>query len=169
MLEAGGIEPLKDDIRVSDEDNPGGYYEFEPVKKTREDPSWLKRAPGKAVKMVSRLLLDLPSNLQYKVIFMRRVMDEILASQKRMLERHGRYGEEKATDEEIAALFAAHLQQMEEWLKHQPNFDVLYVQYNDLMQHPQEQINIIERFLGTSLDKERMVGIIDRSLYRQRK
>ena len=32
VLEAGGLEPLKDDIRAADEDNPRGYYELELVK-----------------------------------------------------------------------------------------------------------------------------------------
>lgn len=34
-LEAGGILVLTDNIRKSNEDNPKGYYEFEPVKKTK--------------------------------------------------------------------------------------------------------------------------------------
>jgi hypothetical protein len=52
MIDRGGIPALKDDIRVADEDNPKGYYEFEPVKKTKEDPAWLERAGGRVVKMV---------------------------------------------------------------------------------------------------------------------
>lgn len=32
MLEAGGIEPVTDNIRGADLDNPKGYYEFEKVK-----------------------------------------------------------------------------------------------------------------------------------------
>jgi len=38
-LEAGGMPVLTDGIRKNDEDNPKGYYEFEPVKKTTTDPS----------------------------------------------------------------------------------------------------------------------------------
>ena len=62
MLDAGGLPALTDNIRTADEDNPRGYYEFEPVKKTKEDASWLERAPGKVVKMVYRLLYDLPAD-----------------------------------------------------------------------------------------------------------
>ena len=47
MLESGGMEVVADHERVADEDNPRGYYEFEPVKKTKEDPSWLEEAGGK--------------------------------------------------------------------------------------------------------------------------
>jgi len=57
MLEAGGIEPVTDNIRGADLDNPKGYYEFEKVKTIAEDSSWLPGTRGKAFKMVSILLL----------------------------------------------------------------------------------------------------------------
>ena len=60
MLQAGGIPILTDNVRQADDDNPRGYYEFEPVKRTKQDPSWLNAANGKAVKMVYLLLRDLP-------------------------------------------------------------------------------------------------------------
>ena len=77
-IHAGGIAPVIDHICAADEDNPKGYYEFEPVKKTKEDASWLKDAPGKVVKMVYRLLYDLPTDDQYRVVFMRRDLTEVL-------------------------------------------------------------------------------------------
>ena len=69
MLEAGGMRLLSDGVRGADESNPRGYHEFEPVKTTREDPSWLDRADGKAVKAVSMLLYDLPPGREYAVVF----------------------------------------------------------------------------------------------------
>ena len=90
MLEAGGLEAVTDEIRKADEDNPKGYYEFEKVKKIKEDSSWLEDVKGKVVKMVSMLLYDLPSDYSYKIIFMRREMNEILASQTKMLGRKGK-------------------------------------------------------------------------------
>ena len=83
MLEAGGIEPLIDHIRKADIDNPKGYYEFERVKQIKEDQEWLDDAVGKVVKMVSMLLLDLPPGYNYKIVFTRREMKEILASQRK--------------------------------------------------------------------------------------
>jgi len=38
MREAGGIPALIDNIRKPDEDNPRGYYEYEPVKQTARTP-----------------------------------------------------------------------------------------------------------------------------------
>src|SRR5690242_7444054 len=85
MLEHGGIPVLTDRVRTADDDNPNGYYEFEAVKQTRKDPSWLAGREGKAVKMVYRLLYDLPADRNYRVLFMRRKLEEVLASQRTML------------------------------------------------------------------------------------
>src|SRR4029079_9082802 len=75
MLDRGGIPALTDEIRAADPDNPRGYYEFEHVKQTKKDPSWLPQARGKVVKMVSSLLYDLPSTETYRVVFMQRNID----------------------------------------------------------------------------------------------
>ena len=40
MLDRGGITAMTDQIRTADTDNPHGYFEYERVKKTRQDPSW---------------------------------------------------------------------------------------------------------------------------------
>ena len=84
MLEAGGMELVVDNIRTADEDNPKGYYEDERVKDLAEaeNTRWLREARGKVIKVVSSLLNYLPKNNNYKVVFMRRHLDEVLASQK---------------------------------------------------------------------------------------
>ena len=61
MLDNGGIAVVTDNIRTPDTDNPRGYYEFEQVKKIKEDVSWLPETRGKAFKMVSQLLYELPA------------------------------------------------------------------------------------------------------------
>ena len=70
MLAIGGVEVLTDHIRTADPDNPRGYYEFERVKRIKQDASWLPEARGKAVKMVSQLLYDLPTGEEYRILFM---------------------------------------------------------------------------------------------------
>ena len=77
MLDRGGMEAVTDNIRTADEDNPKGYYEFEKVKKIKGDSSWLKDTRGKVFKMVSMLLLDLPSNENYKIIWVRLFYDDL--------------------------------------------------------------------------------------------
>ena len=167
MLEAGGLPVLKDDIREPDQDNPKGYYEFERVKQIAQDRAWLDDAKGKAVKMVSALLLQLPNTHTYKVVFMRRKMQEILASQNRMLSRKGE-PTNVVGDEKMASLFQKHLDQVTQWIGEQPNLQVLYVNYNEVVAEPLEQLERINRFLGNGLDVEKMMGVVDRTLYRQR-
>jgi hypothetical protein len=108
MLEAGGITVLTDGIREPDEDNPRGYYEFERVKALpKGDYEWLESARGKAVKVVSALLEYLPPEYNYKVIFMHRRMEEILASQRKMLIRRGKNPEARLTTRQWLIFFTS--------------------------------------------------------------
>lgn len=168
MLEGGGMEVLTDGIRRADDDNPRGYYELERVKRLQEDSSWLREARGKALKVISRLLYYLPPEERYKVIFMRRPMDEILASQRRMLERSGR-APDAVADERAAAAFEKHLAQVEEWLEGQRHMEVLYVRYNDVLAKPREWSQVVNTFLGGFLDPHGMASAVEASLYRQRR
>ncbi len=169
MLEAGGMPVLTDHQRAPDEDNPKGYYEFERVKKLPEgDYAWLPEARGRVVKVISALLEHLPTDYDYRVIFMQRKMEEILASQKQMLLRANK-PDEGISDDDLAAMYARHLASVQAWLAARPNFRVLYVDYNDLLVRPESHIPQINRFLGGRLDTDKMTYVVDPSLYRQRK
>ena len=166
-IEAGGIPALTDNIRQKDEDNPKGYYEFEPVKKTKDDPSWVPGARGKVVKMVYRLLYDLPDEYEYRVVFMRRNMDEVLISQKTMLERSGKQGA-SISDEKLAELFKAQLEQFDHWIAARKNFSIISVDYKDMITSPKAQCERINNFLGGVLDIDASAATVDPSLYRNR-
>lgn len=168
MLDAGGVPAMTDHIRTPDDDNPNGYYEFEAVKSTREDPSWLQSSEGKAVKMVYRLLYDLPKDRSYRVLFMRRKLEEILASQRAMLERNGAQGD-GASDEQMAKLFGAELNAFYKWAGKQPHIDLIDVDYNRLQFEPHAELERVNEFLGGVLDIQAMSKVIDGSLYRNRK
>src|SRR5881275_657412 len=150
MLEAGGIEPVTDNIRGADLDNPKGYYEFEKVKTIAEDSSWLPATRGKAFKMVSILLRNLPPNHRFKLIFMRRDMGEVLASQSKMLEHMGQAS--GPGNEQMAALFTKHLAEIETWVAQRPEIGVLYVSYNELVQNPSAAVDRIKTFLNRPLN-----------------
>jgi Sulfotransferase domain len=168
MLAAGGMTALADNLRQADEDNPRGYYEFERVKQVDRDSSWLVEAEGKAVKMVYRLLYDLPPDRVYRVIFMTRSLDEVVDSQQIMLERHG-----KASDPidhaRLAEIYERQLQEVMTWLRSQPNFSVLSVAYRDVLHDPEKVVRQINRFLDGRLDTDAMLRVPDWSLYRQRR
>jgi len=166
MLDAGGIPPVQDGIRSADEDNPKGYYEFERVKKLKEDSSWVPEARGKAVKLVSQLLFDLPSDQKYRIIFMQRDLDEMILSQEKMLHRLGR---EAAPREEIKRAFTKHLERLHAWLDQQPNMTVLRIPYTEVLADPEAASKRISEFLGGKPDTAAMMRAIDPSLYRNRK
>lgn len=168
MLENCGIDPFIDNIRIPDEDNPKGYYELERVKQLAKDNSWMHEAKGKVVKVISMLLYYLPSTYEYKVIFMQRNMDEILASQAAMLIRRGKKNND-ISNEEFSAKFVKHLKSIETWLKKQSNIQVLYISYNELLEHPNENIIKINSFMDSCLNDMKMLEIIDTNLYRQRR
>jgi hypothetical protein len=168
MLEAGGLDPVTDNIRTADEDNPKGYYELEKVKEMKGDTSWLPEARGKVVKVISALLQDLPPTETYRVVFMRRHMQEVLDSQRQMLVRRGQQPD-RVPDDKMAAMFEKHLAKIEEWLAAQPNMQVLYVRYNEALANPAETARAIDEFLGGGLDLDAMVGVVDKQLYRQRR
>jgi hypothetical protein len=168
MLEAGGMDVLTDGVREADQDNPRGYYEFERVKQIEQDASWLEDAEGRVVKMVSQLLYHLPPDRTYKVVLMRRRMREILASQREMLVRRGE-ATDQVSDEKIAGLFRKHLERVEAWLDAQASFQVINVSYNDVLEKPVQQAERINRFFSGTLDVDAMAGVVDPTLYRQRR
>ena len=168
MLESGGVPVMTDNLREADIDNLNGYYEFLPALKVKNDSSWLKDANHKAVKMVYQLLYDLPDGFEYRVLMMRRAIDEVLASQKKMLQRLGK-PTDTIPDEKMAELFRAGLSKFETWVAQKPNFRIIDVDYNKMVADPLPQIDAINKLLGGSLDTDAMVEVVSPELYRNRK
>jgi hypothetical protein len=167
MLDSGGIPPLTDNIRQADVDNPKGYYEFERVKKLPDDTGWLPEAEGKAVKVLAELIVHLPSDREYKVIFMMRELPEIIASQKKMMKRRGE-DPDKVPDAELMSLYRSYLRNLKSIVNRSPNMKALYVSYNELMADPSGVLKELEGFLGGWLDMGAMKDAIDANLYRNR-
>ncbi len=167
MLTAGGLPALTDGRRGADDDNPRGYFELEAVKQTRRNASWLDRADGKVVKVISHLLFDLSAGHRYQVLFTLRPIPEILASQKAMLQRHKLTGAE-IEEEKLAAAYEQHLEEVRMWLGGQSNFRVLYLDYRSVIQDPAGAAERINTFLENRLDAAAMTAAVDPKLYRQR-
>jgi hypothetical protein len=168
MLQAGGVPLVQDGERTADDDNPRGYFELERVKQlTKGDVAWVDEAHGKAVKVISYLLEHLPDTSSYKVLFMRRRLPEVLASQKKMLARRGE-PTDTIPDAQMAALFEKHLQKIDAWVASRPNVSVLDVPYHEIAEQPERHVDRIIAFLGLELDREKMLAAVDPTLYRNR-
>jgi hypothetical protein len=169
MLEAGGQAILTDNLREADANNPKGYYEFERVKNMKDgDLAWMSEAAGKVVKIVTGLIMFLPAEYNYKIIFMRRDLNEILSSQKKMLGRLGK-DDDNIPDDKMAKVYEEHLKEVRSWLFRQPNIETLYVNYNSMVKDPTESLTKINVFLGDSMDVPTMAAVVDKELYRERK
>jgi hypothetical protein len=168
ILDAGGLEPLTDGRRKADEDNPRGYYELEKAKAIRTDSSWLSEAEGRVFKMVSMLLFHLPLDRTYKIILMRRDLDEVLASQAQMLKNLGK-DQDQPPDGKMKELFASHLADLERFLDEQPSMDVLTCDFRQVVEEPSAAARRVAGHLGLDLDLGRMAGVIEPALYRQRR
>ncbi len=167
MIDEGGIPALVDNIRKADVDNPKGYYEFEPVKRTKQDAFWLEDSAGKVVKMVHLLLLDLPKDREYRVIFMRRKLEEVVKSQNVMLEHKGKAGQ-SLRDDQVMALFRQQIKQVEDYMRANTNFKRLEVDYNQMLVDARPWVERLNEFLGGGLNTARMLEVVDPTLYRQR-
>lgn len=168
MLQAGGMDVVTDNIRTPNEDNPNGYYEIEKIKLLKNGQnSWLSEAEGKAIKVISALLEHLPVEYKYKVIFMRRDIAEVLASQKQMMIRRNE-PVNNIDDDQMSEIFIKHLNQLGLWLTDQQNFEVVYIDYNDLLYMTEPNLKKLMQFLDIPLDLDLMLKIPDQRLYRQR-
>jgi hypothetical protein len=168
MLEAGGLTVMTDAIREADVDNPKGYYEYERVKNLEKetDKSYVREARGKVLKVISFLLKDLPDDNFYRVVFMRRHLDEVIASQNKMLDRRG---EDAITDREtMAEAYRNHLAAVKILVRKRPNLEMFEFRYDEAVKNPQQAARAVNAFLGGGLDERAMAAVIDGELYRNR-
>lgn len=172
MLEAGGLPIMTDNVRTADSDNPKGYYEYERVKdldKPNQSKDWMKEARGKAIKIISVLLSELPDENFYQIIFMLRSLDEVLASQNKMLKHRNEEDKKGAEDEKMKMNYEKHLRKIEVNVFDKSNVAVLNVDYSQVINKPQECALAVNSFLDINMNVSDMAGVVDENLYRNRK
>jgi hypothetical protein len=170
MLRAAGLEIVTDKVRTADVDNPKGYFEDERVKELDKTGNkfWLTQCRGRVVKIISFLLKDLPADNYYKVIFMHRDFEEVIASQNKMLVHREESTGTRDDDEKMIRRYRMHLRKTEFLLEEEPHFHHIDVPYREALDQPREHARRISRFLGMRLDVDKMAGAVDKSLYRNR-
>lgn len=168
MLRAGGIEVMTDGQRVADEDNPEGYWEWEAIRGMAGRPLMIEAAEGKAVKVISALVPVLPVKHRYRVIFMKRPVGEVAASQERMLRRRG--AEVRAGCDQMEGVLARHAEEILAFLRQHPRVALLEVEYPELVADPEGGAARVAAFLGGEwiTTPEAMAGVVRPVLYRQR-
>ena len=169
MLEAGGVAPFTDGERTADIDNPEGYYEYRRVMELEKDPdrSWVRQARGRALKVISFLLRHLPHDNVYRIVYMRRNLDEVLTSQDKMLDRLGN----AAPGADLEAMKEAYRNDIVSarlYARKQPNLEMLEVHYAETVADPVATARTVNAFLGGGLDEAKMAAAVKAQLYRNR-
>lgn len=169
MLEAGGVPIMTDAVRTADIDNPKGYYEYERVKdlEKEKDKSYVKEGRGKALKVISWLLKDLPDDNAYRIIFMRRDLNEVIASQNKMLKHRGE--DDKSDDAMMIDAYMNHLASVRILARKRDNFEMIEIRYDTAVKEPAAAAKQVNEFLGGKLDEGKMREVVDAELYRNRK
>jgi len=167
VLQEGGIPIFTDSRREPDESNPNGYFEHERVKSLASDNQWLKEAQGQAIKVIVQLLPFLPPANSYKIILMHRDLDEVLASQSKMLESQGNGA---IVDNEILrSPFLKSWQKAVDFATRNEQVELLEIEFRDLVLKPQPVLVRIAQFLEKeNWDVEKLAMAVVPDLYRNR-
>ena len=163
MLAAAGVPIQQDGIRAADASNERGYFEWERIKQLPREPGLIAECEGKAVKVISSLLMSLAQGSDYRIIFVERDLDEVLASQTQMIERLGTRGGRLAPELMRKAL-EAHRNQVHAWLVKR-GYAVLKMAFAQLLSDPLPVAENLARFLALGEEQPaRMTGVVDRAL-----
>jgi len=165
MLSAGGMAVWTDQVRPADEHNERGYFELDPVRRTAQSAQWVEQAPGKAVKVIFRLLYHLPPDRPCRVVFMLRDLDDVVASQDAMLALSGAMAVSQGPW--VRALLADALARCRAWLARQANMRVLYVEYGRVLEDPAGQARAVAAFVEHDLDVAAMAASVRPELCHQ--
>lgn len=169
MLEAGGLPIMTDAVRTADIDNPKGYYEYERVKDLEKetDKSYIKEGRGKALKVISWLLKDLPAGNRYKIIFMRRDLNEVIASQNKMIKHRGE--KDESDDRMMIDAYMNHLASVRILSRKRDDFEMIEIRYDTAVKDAKSAAQQVNAFLGGKLSEAKMTEVVDAELYRNRK
>lgn len=169
MLAAGGVPLFTDGARVADENNPRGYAEHDRVKGLARDAAWLPAAQGHAIKIVAPLLLSIPPGLRCQVLFLNRDLDEVLASQTKMLQRLNQAGPPGAADR-LATLLGQQVARAKTHVTALAGVELLEIEHRRAIASPREVADAVADFLRfDGFDPGAAASAVDPTLHRERK
>lgn len=162
LLNKSSLEILSDGIRQKDISNPEGYYELEAVKGIVRDNSFLKEAQGKVVKIVAPLPIYLDRTLNYRIVFMRRDIEEVLRSQEKMLNK-----DQTSEREKFRTIYEMHLNKTYQFFEAN-SIPYIDIQYKQLLNDSQDELQKLIDFLDLSSSVDELLSVIKVDLYRNK-
>jgi hypothetical protein len=162
LLNKSSLEILSDGIRQKDISNPEGYFELEAVKGIVRDNSFLKDAEGKVIKIVAPLPIYLDKTLNYRIVFMRRDIEEVLRSQEKMLNK-----DQTSEREKFRTIYEMHLKKTYHFFEAN-SIPYIDIQYKQLLNDSEVELNRLIDFLDLSTSVEELLSVIKTDLYRNK-
>jgi hypothetical protein len=162
ILNQSSLEILSDGLREKDINNPEGYYELDAVKGIVKDNSFLKEAVGKVIKIVAPLPMFMDKSLSYRVIFMRREIEEILRSQEKMLNK-----DQSSEREKFSTIYNIHIQKTYQFFEGN-NIPYLDVNYKNLIHNPEVELTKLIDFLELDKKWQDLASVVKPDLYRNK-
>ena len=167
MLRAAGMDLMHDGKRQADEDNLEGYWEWEEIKGLKKNPRLIEQADGQVIKIISALIPSLPPRHKYRIIFMKRPVEEIVNSQWKMIARNGQ--KPRAEKQHLIDTQQTHQDQILAQLRQRPNVDLIEIDYPQMVANPESQLEALKEFLGdTAPDPAKLSEAIRPDLHRNR-
>ncbi len=166
MLAAGGMPVLSDHAMQSETDNPHSWPSQDKSGKRSKASNWLASAEGKACEIHSSGLLDLPASHEYRIIFMLRDIDEVLAALTDTMT-----GKSEATAMPLEVMryhYERHLHRLRRLLDGPRRFATCYCDYNETIDQPLLVARQVTAFLGLRLNTNAMASVAVNSPYRNR-
>jgi len=165
ILNAGEIPIAFDNGRPADEYNPKGYFELEGgkiINKLIAKSFSIEKYKGKFIKITSYGLKFLPK-AKYKIIYSERDFEEILESMEKMMKKKDE--DRVESKKNLVKLNNVIKKKIQE----KKDLDVLFVNYNNTLKNPKNNIKKILDFLSLPYDNlDKMINAVDLKLYQSR-
>jgi hypothetical protein len=166
MLAAGGVPIAYSESRKPDVHNPRGYYELESgkiINRLIQGTFPFASYKGTFIKITAYGLSFLPPG-SFKIIYMERNIDEVLDSMEKMAQIRD------DNREETKQSFKRLNEKIIKDLRTKEHTNVLLLNYNDVINNPHLNIHKICQFIGPyHYDTQKMIAVVDSTLYRQRR
>ncbi len=163
MLQEGGMDLLTDATQNLFRPSGPDAFDYQPVRRLRQDNGWLFRAQDRALKVEAELLPFLNERYQYKVLFVERDLEDIIKSKLEMLSRLGSRTP-VASAKLLAGSIALKNARIKNWLVKQKNIATLFIPYSKLLNFPTEQAFRINDFIGGWLKIPDMIASVEHRL-----
>lgn len=166
ILNAGNIPTAFDDTRPADDHNLKGYYELEGgkiINKLMSNEFPMHKYKGNFIKITAYGLKFLPSG-KYKIIYTERDIEETLDSIEKMI------GEKDINRDETRDNIIKLNDMIKNEILVRKDIHVLFVNYNDILEHPKKNIIKILKFLDLPEDYiQQMIDAVDLKIYHHRR